>query len=270
MDWPSVAQYVELCLGCVLIVKLLSLRLHSVYRYFSVFLLADISETLVWAIDRRAMGTPFHFDYRIAWLSERGVEWLFTLLTVYALLGAMLAHLPGILKLSRRILNFCFAGGAIIGLLTAFPEYEAAANTQTFHDRLAHFVAAAIVLDRVVASVALVSLLGILLFLILFPVEMSRNLVAFFSGFVVYSALQVCAQLSLSLLSGGAADFVRLINMWSALLASGIFAYWTVFITKAGEEVPARMPVTWHRRHEELLVAQLESMNASLLRAVRR
>lgn len=271
MDWPSVAQYVELCLGCVLAVKLLSLRLHRVYRYFCVFLLADISETLIWAVDKRTGGTPFHFDYRIAWLSERGIEWLFTLLVVYALLDAILAQLPGILRLSRRILKICFGIAAIIGLLTAFPEYRAAVSTQNFHDRLAHFVAAAIVLDRVVASVALLTLVGILLFLILFPVEMSRNLVAFFSGFVVYSALQACGQLSLSLLSGGAPDFVRLINMWTALLGAAIFGYWTVAITKAGENVPAKMPVaTWHRRQEDLLVAQLETMNASLLRAVRR
>jgi len=270
MDWPSVAQYVELCLGCVLVVKLLSLRLHHVYRYFCIFLLADISTTFMWAVDKGLRGTPFYFDYRIAWLAERGIEWVFTLLTVYALLGAILAQLPGILKLSRKILKISFAVAAAVGLLTALPEYEAAASTQTFHDRLAHAVAAAIVMDRVVASVALLTLLGILLFLILFPVEMSRNLVAFFSGFVVYSTLQACAQLALSLLSGGAADFVRLINLWSAVLVGGIFAYWTVFITKAGEEVPARIPVTWHRRHEDLLVAQLESMNASLLRAVRR
>lgn len=270
MDWPSVAQYVELCLGCVLVVKLLSLRLHRVYRYFCIFLLADISATLMWALDKRLRGTPFYFDYRIAWLGERGIEWVFTLLTVYALLGAILAQLPGILKLSRKILKISFAVAFGIGLLTAFPEYQAAANTQTFHDRLAHAVAAAIVMDRVVASVALLTLLGILIFLILFPVQMSRNLVAFFSGFVVYSTLQACGQLALSLLSGGAPDFIRLVNMWSAVLVGGIFAYWTVFITKAGEEMPARMPVSWHRQHEDLLIAQLESMNASLLRAVRR
>jgi hypothetical protein len=271
MDWPSFAQYVELCLGFVLVARLLSLRLHRVYRYFCVFLLADISGTLLWAIAKRTRGTAFHFDYRIAWLSEHVIVWLFTLLTVYALLDAILTQLPGILKLSHRILNASFAAATLIGLLTALPEYRAAANTQTFHNRLAHVVAGAIVLDRVIESVALLTLLGILFFLIWFPVEMSRNLATFFSGFVVYFALQACLSLAVSLLSGGATEFVRLINLWSAVLVAAVFAYWTFFITEAGEAVPARLHIApLHRREEDLLVAQLEAMNASLLRAVRR
>jgi hypothetical protein len=271
MDWPSIAQYVELCLGFVLVARLLSLRLHRVYRYFCVFLIADISGTLIWAIDKRTRGTPFHFDYRIAWMLERGIVWVFTLLTVYALLGAILAQLPGILKLSRRILNLSFLAAAIVGVVTALPEYRAAAGSQTFHDHLANMVAVFIVLDRVIETVALLALLCILLFLIMFPVQMSRNLVSFFSGFVVYFTLQASGKIALSLLSGGASDFVRATNMWSAVFVAGIFAYWTIFITKTGEKVPAKLHVApWPHRAEDLLIAQLEAMNASLLRAARR
>lgn len=271
MDWPSITQYVELCLGFVLVARLLSLHLHRVYRYFCIFLLADISGTLIWAVQLRTQGTPLHFDYRIAWLCERLVTWIFTLLTVYALLDAILARLPGILKLSRKVLNISFAVAVLIGLLTALPEYRAAAESQVLHSRLAHVVSGAIVLDRVIASVALIMLLCILVFLIWFPVEMSRNLVTFFSGFVVYFALKACLMLALSLRSNAAPDFIRFTNMLSAVLVAAIFAYWTIFITKAGENVPAKLRVAqWHRREEDLLIAQLEAMNASLLRAVRR
>jgi hypothetical protein len=271
MDWLTVLQYVELCLAFVLVARLLSLGLHRVYRYFCVFLLSDISGTLVWAIDKRFKGTPLHFDYRIAWLGERFVAWVFGLLTVYALLDAILAGLPGILKLSRKVLNISFGGAIFIGLLTALPEYRASISTSTLAGRFAHVIAAAFVFDRVIASAALIALLCILLFLIWFPVEMSRNLVAFFGGFVVYFALQTCGELFLSLLSGGAPAFIRFIDMWSAVLVAAIFAYWTFSITKAGENVPAKLRVpTWQRREEDILIAQLEAMNTSLLRAVRR
>src|ERR1700751_4800256 len=105
MDWQSVAQYLELCVTFVLAARLLSLGLHKVYRYFSVFLLADISGTLLWALDKRLAGTRFFVDYRIVWLTERVVMWIFILLTVYALLDAILVQLPGILTLSHRVLN---------------------------------------------------------------------------------------------------------------------------------------------------------------------
>jgi hypothetical protein len=267
MDWLSVAQYVELCLGFILVARLLSLRPHRVYRYFCVFLVADISGILVWSVQKYTWHT-YHFDYRIAWLTEHVVVWVFTLLTVYALLDAILAHLPGILKLSHKV---SFLAAIVVGLLTALPEYRAAIATEVLLGRFAHVIAAAFVLDRVIASVALVTLLCILLFLIWFPIEMSRNLAMFFGGFVVYFALKAFLMLALSLWSNGSPEFRQSTSMLSAILSSLVFAYWTFSITKAGEKVPAKLRVEgWHRREEELLVAQLEAMNASLLRAVRR
>ncbi len=271
MDWPSLAQYLELCLGFILVARLLTLRLHRVYRYFSVFLIADISGTLVWAVQKRTQGTALQFDYRIAWLIENVVVWVFTLLTVYALLDAILTHLPGILKLSRKFLNISFLAAVLVGLLTAFPEYRAAAKAEILRGRFAHVIAGAMVFDRVIDCVALLTLLCILLFLIWFPIEMSRNLVTFFSGFVVYFALKASFMLALTLGSNGAPEFIRFTNMLNAALASVVFAYWAIFITSIGEKVPAKLHLAaWHRREEDLLIAQLEAMNASLLRAVRR
>jgi len=270
MHWLSVAQYVELCLGFILVARLLSLRLHRVYRYFCVFLLADISGILIWSVQKYTWRT-YHFDYRIAWLVEHVVIWVFTLLTVYALLDAILARLPGILKLSHKVLNLSFAAAIVVGLLTALPEYRAAIATEVLLGRFAHIIAAAFVLDRVIASVALLTLLCILLFLIWFPIEMSRNLAMFFGGFVVYFALKAFLMLALSLWSNGSLEFLQSTSTLSALLSSLVFAYWTFSITQAGEKVPAKLRLEgWHRREEELLVAQLEAMNASLLRAVRR
>ena len=271
MDWPSTVQYVELGLGFVLVWKLLSLQLHRVYRYFCVFLLADLSGTVVWIIQKYLRGTPFRFDYRIAWLVQHAVVWAFTLLTVYALLDAILVQLPGILRLSRRVLKISFLVAIMIGLLTAFPEYRAAALSQPLQGPLAHVTAGALVFDRVIATVALLTLLCILLFLLWFPVEMSRNLVTFFSGFVVYFALKACLVLAISLWSNGARDFIHVVSLLTGGMSAALFAYWAIFITKAGERVPAKLSVApLHSRQEDLLMAQLEAMNTSLLRAVRR
>lgn len=271
MNWASIASYVELGLGFVLVLKLLFLRLHSVYRFFAVFLLADISGNLIWAVDNHLIGTPFYVDYRILWLTERLLAWTFTLLTVYALLGAILAQLPGILKLSRRVLNLSFALGGILALGTALPEYRTAAATQSLVGPMAYAISAGIVMDRVVASVALIALVCILCFLIWFPVEMSRNLIVFVGGFVVYFAIMASLLIVVSLRSNAEPNFLRAINMLTATLSSGVFAYWTLFITRAGENVPAKFRIIpLQRRQQDLMLAQLEAMNASLLRAARR
>ena len=271
MDWPSVAQDIELCLSIILILRLLSLGLHHVYRYFSFFLLANISGTLMWVVERRLVGTPFYVDYRILWMADLVFIWLFTFLTVYALLDAILAQLPGILKLSHRVLSLAFLVALGVALVTALPEYRAAMVTQPLPGRLAHLTAGAIVLDRVIATIALITLLAIVLFLFWFPVNMSRNLLAFFSGFVVYFSLRACLNLAVSLRSNGAADFVRFTNLLSAVIVSSIFAGWSIFLSRSGETVTAKVRLApWRAKEEDLLIAQLQAMNASLLRAVRR
>ena len=271
MDWPAVVQYGELCLGFALVVKLLTLRLHRVYKYFAAFLAADILGNLVWMIEKPLVGTPFQFDYRIAWILDNFALWVFTLLTVYALLDAILAHLPGILKLSRMVLNICFGGAILVALASGYSEFRAALDTHVLKGALAHLVAGGFVLDRVIASVAVLSLLCMLVFLLLFPVQMSRNMVSFFSGFVVYFSLRTALMFVVSVSWNGDPELIRIWSTCVATLTSAVFFYWLVFITKAGESVPSklRMPA-WERRDEHLAVARLEAMNASLLRAVRR
>lgn len=271
MDLSSIAQYIELCIGFVLAVRLLVLDLHRVYKYFAVFLLVDIVSVTIWALDRRAKGTPFHFDYRPGWLIESAILWTLTLLTVYALLDAILAHLPGILRLSRRVLNVSFGVAILIGIASAVRDFRSAASAEASFGWLAHAVAAAIVLDRVIDTAALLALISILIFLIWFPVEMSRNLVAFFAGFFIYFALKTCIGLATSLGFTGDAAIIRFANLLNPLVAAAVFAYWTFAITRGGETVPARMRVpTFTTRHEERMMAHLEAMNASLLSAVRK
>lgn len=267
MDWPSIAQYVELCVGFFLVVRLLSQHLHRVYRYFCVFLLADVSGILIWFFQKQTQHTRFHFDYRIPWLADQAFVWVFTLLTVYALLDAVLAGLPGILKLSRRVLNVSFGVAIVVGLIGAIHEYTVAVSKAPLTGRLAHVITAAFVLDAAIASVALLVLISIFVFLLWFPVQLSRNLAIFSSGFVFYFALKVCLMLSVTLRSK---ELIRLSGMSIAFLSAGVFAYWAIFISKLGENVPAKLSRAWHHREEQLLIGQLEALNASLLRAVRR
>jgi hypothetical protein len=206
-------------------------------------------------------------DYRIIWIVANSVIWICTLWTLYALLEAVLTNLPGILGFSRKLLNGAFISTGILSLLTAGPEYSAS-GAAAFPDPIARAVGIAFVLDRVLSTVALVVLLAILGFLVWFPVQISKNLVVFSTGFLVYFAAKTSLVLTSNIWSH---ETLRLVSNLMMFISGACFAYWTLFISQQGETVPVRIGHSWHARDQERLIGQLEGLNAALLRsAVRR
>lgn len=263
MSLPWSLEYVNIVLKFALIVRLLKLRFYRVYRAFWLFLISELSVSLIGSFNF----PPFSaFDYRITWILCRPVIWIFTLWTVYALLDAVLANLPGILGFSRKLLNFVFVGALGIALLSAIPEYSAS-GTAGFATSIDRVLGTTFVLDRVICTVALLVLVAILGFLFWFPVEISKNLVVFSTGFLVYFATKSGLWLARSFWSH---ESLRLVNDLMLVISGACFAYWTIFITPQGESVPVTLGHGWDRTEQDRLIGQLESMNASLLRAAAR
>ncbi|MGI8962056.1 MAG: hypothetical protein ACR2IV_20320 [Bryobacteraceae bacterium] len=264
MIWVRIANLsTALCLA--LIIRLLLLRLHRVYRIFCLFLVSELSASLVADLKFLAPGSlP---DYRIIWIVAQSVIWICTLWTVYALLDAVLTNLPGILGFSRKLLNGAFISAGILALLTAPPEYSVSGAAE-FLDPIARAVSIGFVLDRVLSTVALLVLVSILGFLLWFPVEVSKNLIVFSTGFLVYFAAKTALLLTRSFWSHQSLNLVSNLIMF---ISCACYAYWAMFISRQGENVPVRVGHSWRVREQERLIGQLEAINAALLRtAVRR
>lgn len=263
MSWVRIGQDVNIALGLVLIIRLLSLRLQRVYRIFCIFLTCEFAASLLaFAKSIAANVLP---DYRIMWMIGRTVIWIFTLWTVYALLSAVLANLPGVLRLSRKLLNSVFVAALVLGLLTARAEYSISGLSGI--DRLHQIFGIAVVLDRVVCTIALFALVSIIGFLLWFPVEISKNLIVFTTGFLVYFASKGGLLLTPGVWSYKSLSFVSNVIM---LISGACFAFWAVFISRQGETVPIRIGHSWHRREQQRLIGQLESINVALLRTAAR
>jgi hypothetical protein len=260
MSWVRIAQDINTALALILIVRLLILRLHRVYRIFSLFLLSELAASLV------SLAPDFVPDYRIFWLVAQFVIWICTLWTVYALLEAVLAKLPGILGFSKKLLNGAFVLAGILGLLTVRPEYFAS-GAAAYPDPIARVVGIGIVFERVISSVALLVLVSILGFLLWFPVEVSKNLIVFSTGFLVYFAAKTALLLTRSIWSH---ESLNLISNLIMFVSGACFAYWAIFITPEAETVPVRIGHSWHRPEQERLIGQLEAINMALLRAAAR
>ena len=262
MTLIDVTQYISDCLAVALIVRLLALRLHSVYRVFCAFLIVDLISSLAFLFERYVQ--PYR-DYRITWMALRPITWVFVLWMVYALLDAILANLPGLLRISRRVLNIAFVGALIVAFSTAHWEYSASGLAAS-QDPVRRTLAVALVLERVIFMAAVLVLLAMLALILWFPVRMPRNLAVFSVGFVVYFSAIVALMLTRTYLPNANR---HLLSDISVLALSACYAYWLIFLNHAGELRPVIMGHSWQPGEQQRLLHQLEEMNAALVSSLR-
>jgi hypothetical protein len=122
------------------------------------------------------------------------------------------------------------------------------------------------VLDRAVVSSLLVFVLLITVFLVYYPIPLSRNVIVYSVGYAVY------------FLTKAAALFVRNVNnQWqpqiSALLigtSTACLMFWLIGLNRRGETKTLVVGHKWRPDDEERLISQLKTINASLGRAARK
>lgn len=263
MTWDRVALFINDILGALLIVRLLRLRLHRIYYVFSLFILLDLGGSSLLFL---SLLYPDEVDYRIVWLCCAVMSWVAILWMVYALLGAMLATLPGVLTFGRKLLNITFLCAIVIAVITAKPDLHAAqvsASAPFLHTA----VNVGFVVDRVIATTALTVLLCILGFVVWFPVQMPKNLVLFSFGFITYFGSRTVLLLIHDFLGTKTPPLLSVID---TCLLSLCFVYWIVTIMPEGETIPIRIGHGWEVNQQKLLIDRLEAMNSTLLRDARR
>jgi len=265
MNWMRIGFGLSCILNLALIVRLVTIDLHKVYRIFSAFLLFElIFSSLV--LFERFSHLGYYLDYRVVWLTSRLTSWTLTIWMIYALLQAIFRKFPGILKISQRVLNVILPLAVGAALISAAPEYVAsgAGNATGALNRL---VSVAIVCERVIATVALLVLLLMLIFILWFPVRMPRNLAIFSIGFIVYFSAKTFLLLFRNFYSheslatvGNAVTFILCICL----------AYWITFLNKEGELAPVTLGHSWRASRQPELMNDLEGLNTALARVGRR
>ncbi len=268
MNWTRVAEVASDILTVVVIVRFLSLHLHHVYRIVCAFLAFDLLSSFVGHIEV-FLHNP-QLDYRITWIILSVVGWVLSLWMVYGLLQAILETLPGILRLSKKLLNVTFVSVIVVSLLTSRVDTEFSGPNGFLSglvDPVGRAVRIAFDLERIVSTVALLVLLFILGFVLWFPVRMPRNLVILSIGLVVYFAANTALMLTRGLWSE---QTLALVSNVITFILSACYACWAIAITREGEATPVRIGHSWDTGQQQRLVGQLEAMNASLLRSARR
>ncbi len=265
MNWTRIAFGVSDVFSIALVIRLIVLRLHNLYRIFCAFLVFQvISESLAMIV--RFSSLDSFVDYRLLWLITMLGSWVLTIWIVYALLRAILAKLPGILRFSRRVLNTVLALSFFIALISAKPEYVASGAAGQ-HSSIAYAVSVGLILERLVATIAVLTLLLTLAFILWFPVTMPRNLAVFSIGFIVYFTAKTALLL---IHSFWLHHSISIVNNSVTFILSVCLVYWIIFLNEKGEDVPVTIGHRWHSSRETELLNNLESLNAALARAGRR
>jgi len=264
--WINVAHNATEVLSVVLIFRLLWLqdKQNGIYRTFVAFLLAQIFSTLGYY----ACYWWQQLDYRIVWSITTSIVAGFSLVLVYALAKAVLAELPGVLRISKIILKVVFPLAIIIAFSTSRSEYwlTPAKNRYGGIDRLFN---AFLVADKGIAFASVLFLLIIFAFILWFPVKMSRNLAIFSIGLVVYFACKAGLELLTiyHLTSSHARSIYGVcINVTLALC----FIYWIVFIDAKGRSAEVRIGHSWRSDEQKRLIEQMEALNGVLMRTSQR
>jgi hypothetical protein len=224
--------------------------LQRVYVYFFSYLLLVLLETLVLAL--AGYGTV---AYGYLWMAAEALALCFYTLIVLECYSTVLRDLEGIASISRRYIKITISVAVLIALLLLGLERSPKTVFGYFY-----------ALDRAVVSSLLVFVLLITVFLVYYPIPLSRNVIVYSVGYAVY------------FLTKAAALFVRNVNnQWqpqiSALLigtSTFCLMFWFIGLNRRGETKTVVIGHKWRPDDEARLISQLKTINASLSRAARK
>ncbi|HLK22228.1 MAG TPA: hypothetical protein VKT81_24950 [Bryobacteraceae bacterium] len=239
-----IAQAVLLVL---LIARLWSAQLQRIYPFFFGYLLAELLRTAILA------AVPYRGPaYPKVWVATELFVDCFYPLIVVELYRVVLRDLPGIATAARRFI----AGTVVVatfGSLLLLRLEETPKN----------YVSVTFVIDRAVIFSMVIFILLVSMFLLYYPVRLSRNAVFYSIGYAVY------------FLTKAAGLFVRTLGYYIApLLGTAFFIvfdacllFWILTLNKQGELSTVVLGHKWKNEDEALLLSKLKDINAHLLAA---
>ncbi len=240
----------NLALVLTLVVRLAVSGLLHVYKFFFAYVvLSAIQEVAVLVV-------PFGTNlYLWVYLITEGLLVVLSALVVLELYSVVFSGMTGIATLSRRYIKFALAAAIFVTILLLLMEKTPKTILQRF------FTFECAVVSSVLAFVFLITL-----FLIYYPVPLNRNVIVYSIGYAVY------------FLSSATALFIRNLGLeWDRIfspillaVASLCLIFWIAFLGREGESRVVVLSHRWAGQNEDRLIAQLQEINATLLRTARK
>jgi hypothetical protein len=235
--------------------RLRQLGLHSIYRFFFVYLTFAAARSVTLFALPAGLGSR---TYSIIYLVTAPMLWIFYVLVVLELYSLVLRNYAGIYSLGRWTLYGGLFFSIAISILTLIPSWGHE------HSRLLFWCTT---VERGVVFSLVIFLLLILLFLTSYPVALNRNILVHCIVYTVYFLGISMIELISSVVGH---EVIRQLNYVVEVMTIGCYLGWIFLLTRAGENRPAMLRHSWTPADEQRLVDQLNNINATLLRASRK
>jgi len=238
-----------------LLLRLWRTGLWKTYRFFSLYLFVDLARTIV-----ALFLEPGTNAYGLLYVTSVPADRVCAVLAVLEVYGLVLRKYAGIGTLGRWAISGALILSGVISLVSLYPDVG---REGTLYPILV-FVHA---LERAISSALLLFLLLITAFLVWFPIPLGRNVVVHTLVFGAYFSANALLLLLRNLVG---ANLLRVLSTINLGVATACLIAWLIFLSPAGEAAVLVFGSRWRKVDSERLVRQLDAINSSLMRAVRK
>jgi hypothetical protein len=238
---------VEITALAVLCFRMWMADLQRVYAYFFGYLVLELLQTLIPVL------VPLNSRlYRDSFVVSQALIVAFYALVVLELYSKVLGDLPGIAGIARRYIKvmLLFAIGIALLLLRLGRAYASVTGFLTSF-------------ERTVMATLVVFVLLVCVFLAYYPVPLGRNVIVYLAGYAVYFLTRAAVTLGISIDN----HWNRQLSNAAMVVSVLCLTFWIMTLTRGGEAKHVVVGHHWNPADEQKLRAQLDAINASLLRA---
>jgi hypothetical protein len=254
----TILTFIQIVLYVLLSSKLFRSDLFRKYRYFSFLIGFEALRLVLLSYVLR----PQTNAYAHAYFATAPVFWVLLALVLLELFQLTLKGHVGIATVGRKAVTWALLASAGISAATLIMDLQyTRAETRFDSALLMNFF----LLERLIMTSLLVLLLCLVVFLAYFPVPLARNVRVHMCVFAAYFAARTGILFVRSVFGP---EWVPTVNVFSHLLGIGCLLAWTTLLARVGETTP----LVRHSdsQSESRLLAQLESINETLLRSTRK
>ena len=240
-----------------LLFRLWRANLLRKYRFFGVYLAGEILQSSVlFPISRESEA------YFIVFLVFAAAQCLLAILVVLELYGLVLRGFAGIGSLGRWVVSGGMTFAFLVATVSLYPDL---ANPETASPALLYLAS----FQRGVYSALLFFLFLITVFLVWFPVPLSRNTVVHTIIFAVYFSSFSVLLLIRNVADAAMGTIYLLSTIYMVVYALCLVA-WNLLLTEEGERRTIVFGHRWSPSDSNRLVGQLDTLNTALLRTARK
>jgi len=237
-----------------LVVKLCTAGLCLTYRSFTAYLIFRVARGLV------LLCIPWKTSlYAKVYTATEPILWFFYIVVILELYSLALGRFKGIATLGRWVISGALIAAVTISIVSLIPDLSSPHPYPYIH--------LTTVIGRAVCGSLALFLLGVTVFLVLFPVPLSRNVVV---HSVVYSIYFLTLTLAYFVHNVFGPQTLPVVNLVLQGVTGLTLVAWMLLLSPAGEQVVVASRRPWEAEDEERLVRHLDLINAALLRVARK